>query len=469
MLSLRSRLTLWYTLALFVVLCLFGTEVLWVHGRLGAQRLDRDLDDIVGTLANVLDAELAENDPPAFAAEEATAQVAAPASRAWAIGRQPRVRAAAVLDEDGDVLGAQWNGLKIERPLASAGTQRTLWTAQTPTGSWRVRSEPRVIAARRFVLVAAEPLRELTYERSEIEEAMAIGIPIALLLAAAGGSWLAALGLQPIARMARQAVRISAAGVEDLGESNRSDELGQLARAFNGLVARLRAALDAQRQFMADASHELRTPVSVIRSAADVSLSRDHRDEYQYRDTLAIVSSQAQRLGRLVGDMLVLARADAGGYPIRPIDLYLDETLSECCKAVEPLATEREVTIVSSAWPETPFRGDEELLRQALLNVLQNAIQHTPARGIVSIGMMQDPDSVSIRISDTGPGIAPEDRSRVFERFVQLDPSRRNDGTGLGLPIAKWIAEAHHGSLALESTGRDGSCFRFVLPVSTGQ
>src|SRR6185503_14289753 len=167
--------------------------------------------------------------------------------------------------------------------------------------------------------------------------------PIALLLAAAGGWWLASLGLRPITMMAKRAASIPLTGLEDLGPAPRDDELGQLARAFNGLVARLRAALQTQRQFMADASHELRTPVSVIRTAADVTLNREHRAEAEYREALAIAGVQAQRLGTLVEDMLVLARADAGGYPFRPIDFYLDDAIDECQRAVGLIAADRHV------------------------------------------------------------------------------------------------------------------------------
>jgi signal transduction histidine kinase len=288
---------------------------------------------------------------------------------------------------------------------------------------------------------------------------MFVGIPIVLLLAAAGGWWLASMGLRPITDMAGRAARISLNGIEDLGETNRTDELGQLAGAFNGLVARLRAALHTQRQFMADASHELRTPVSVIHSAADVTLSREHREESEYREALGIVGGQARRVSRLVEDMLVLARADAGGYPLRPVDLYLDEVVDECRRAVHVLATERGVTIRSPESHEIPFRGDQDLLRRLVLNILQNAVQHTPTGGSVAIDIRQDPDAVKIRVKDQGPGIPPLDQRRIFDRFVQLDAARRGQGTGLGLPIARWIAEAHRGTLELEASGPDGSTF----------
>jgi signal transduction histidine kinase len=286
-----------------------------------------------------------------------------------------------------------------------------------------------------------------------------------LLLAGGGGFWLASAGLRPITEMAARATEIPLAGLDDLGHNERVDELGQLARAFNGLVGRLRTALQTQRQFMADASHELRTPVSIVRAASEVALSRDHREEGDYRETLTIVGDQARRLSRLVENMLVLARADAGGYPLRPVDLYLDEVVTECCRAVDVLSKARRVTIHKGEWPEVPFRGDEELLGELVLNVLQNAVQHTPSGGAVAVDIRREPAAVRIRVTDGGAGIPAGDEQRIFDRFVQLDASRRGQGTGLGLPIARWIAEAHNGTLVLEQSGPGGSTFCVSLPI----
>jgi signal transduction histidine kinase len=164
--------------------------------------------------------------------------------------------------------------------------------------------------------------------------------------------------------------------------------------------------------------------------------------------------------------MLVLARADAGGYQLRPVDLYLDEIVADCQRTVAVLAAQRGVTVRCGNCPEVAFRGDEDLLRQLVVNVLTNAVQHTSAGGVVTIDLMQRGSDISIHIVDTGSGIPIEERERIFDRFVQLDAARRGAGTGLGLPIARWIAEAHSGSLVLEDSGPAGSRFCVRLPAA---
>lgn len=411
--SLRLRLTVWYSLALLVTMCLGGAVVLREQAGVGMRRVDRELDALAGTLTGVLDDELMENADVTAAAEEARKTVTAPG------------RAVAILDASGHPLAANWGRLTLGAALPLAAGGRRVWTAESPDGAWRVHAAPQSFQTRTLVLLVAAPLSDVRREQDEVQEAMVIGIPIALIIAAAGGLYLASVGLRPITD-----------------------------------------ALRTQRQFMADASHELRTPVSIVRVSADVALSREHRDEGEYREALAIVSGQAQRLGRLVDDMLVLARADAGGYALRTVDLYFDELVAECRRAVEVLASERNVTIRSAGAIDIAVRGDEDLLRRLVLNILQNAVQHSPPGADVEVKLAGEPGRVRLRISDHGPGVPTADQARIFDRFVQLDASRGRQGTGLGLPIARWIAEAHRGTLVLEASGPGGSTFAVVLPTT---
>jgi two-component system, OmpR family, sensor kinase len=452
-LSLRARLTIWYSFALLVVLGAFGAAVVWQQGRIGMRRVDRELEALTATLANVLRDELSETADPAAAAADVQRTMAAPG------------RAFAILDAGGGVMAASWSGLTIGSPIATSGESRA-WTATTTNGAWRVHVVPTPSRGRTYFLLVASPLADVLREQREAEEAMWVAIPIALLLAGAGGLWLASRGLRPIAAMAQRAEAVAPGGMADLGESDRTDELGQLARAFNGLLARLRQTLRTQRQFMADASHELRTPVSVIQSTADVTLARDRRSESDYRDALASVGGEARRLGRLVDDMLVLARADAGGYPLRREHLYLNELAVDCRRTVEVLARDRGVTIAAAAAFDVPFFGDESLLRRMIVNLLQNAVAYTRAGSRVVVDVVPNGRQAFIRVSDEGEGIPETDRSRIFERFVQLDTARRSAGVGLGLPIARWIAEAHGGTLELEASGARGSTFRITLPLA---
>jgi signal transduction histidine kinase len=396
-LTVRVRVVAWYSLVLVVVLTAFAIFVVWQQGRTGMRRVDRELDALSGTLENVLRDEMSETNDPARAAREARTTMAAPG------------RPLAILDADGRVLAAAWNGLDVQ-PSAFRSLRRQV-----------------TIDTHAFELVVAAPIQDTLREQREARQAMLIGIPIVLLLAAAGGWWLASSG---------------------------------------PLVSQLREALRVQRQFMADASHELRTPVSVIKSAADVTLSRDDRDAQEYRDAIAIIATEAKRVSRLVDDMLVLARADAGGYPLHPVHLYLNDLVDECRRAVEVLARERGVTVRTSVPADVPLHGDENLLRRMLLNVVQNAVTHTRAGGAVSVDVTPNGRHVAIRVRDEGGGIAEPDRERIFDRFVQLDAARRGAGAGLGLPIARWIAEAHGGSLKLEESHPTGSTFLIGLPIA---
>jgi signal transduction histidine kinase len=213
---------------------------------------------------------------------------------------------------------------------------------------------------------------------------------------------------------------------------------------------------------MADASHELRTPVSVVHTTAQVTLARESRSEGDYRESLTIVEEQSARLARLVDAMFLLSRAEAQGIPLVREPLYLDELIAECARALRVFANERGVEVETRGDVEATFFGDNTLLRQMVGNLLDNAIRHATPGGKVAATLTRTPAAVTILVTDDGEGIPSHEQARIFERFVRLDT--RSRGAGLGLPIAKWIAEAHGGRLVLESSHAGGSCFSVTLP-----
>jgi signal transduction histidine kinase len=272
--------------------------------------------------------------------------------------------------------------------------------------------------------------------------------------------------------MGDQAERIEAASLhERLRVANERDEVGRLARVFNALLARLEAAFEQQRRFMADASHELRTPVAIVRGEAEVSLSRPDRGAEDYRESLDIIHDEGRRLARIVDDLFTLARADAGQRPLEVSDFYLDEVAAESVRAVRSLAERRGVRVSCDTSGEMPFHGDEALVSRLIVNLLDNAIKHTPAGGQVRLRTETAGAVYVMTVEDTGLGIPAAAQPFVFDRFFRADSARSHtgaeggSGAGLGLSIARWIAEAHGGLVRLVRSTDSGTEFAVTLPI----
>lgn len=333
-----------------------------------------------------------------------------------------------------------------------------------PNGT-HVAGQRLVANGRPILLLAAASLDSVAAALTVVRGAIFISLPLILVLAGLGGHLLSTRGLAPLASMAAQAKMITGRNLEtrlDIGTP--AEELQVLVVAFNELLSRLDQSFESMRRFVADASHELRTPLSIIRGEADVALSQE-RSTVQYQQSLAIVLDESRRLSRLVDDLLNLARADAGHVKLQVREFYLNDLLADCCRSVHGLAAVRNITIECRSGADLQFRGDEELLRRLVMNLLDNAIRYTPPGGKVDAALESDGDRVRIRVSDTGAGIPAEAAPHIFERFYRADKarSRQDGGFGLGLAIVKWIAESHNGAVELSSRNGAGSAFTVTL------
>jgi len=290
-------------------------------------------------------------------------------------------------------------------------------------------------------------------------------LPIAVVTAGVGGYVLARRALAPVDRMAERARSINAEHLNDrLPVDNPDDELGRLATVFNETLTRLESSFEQMRRFTTDASHELRTPLTAIRSVGEVGL-RGRRDEAAYREIIGSMLEEVDRLALLVDRLLTLSRADTGQAQLSVDMVDIPELAEEIAEQLGVLAEEKNQSIKVQSQVVPRWIGDRVMLRQALLNLVDNAIKYSPVGGSIEILVTQSTEGTLIDVTDTGPGIPADLRSRVFDRFYRVDKarSRANGGTGLGLAIAKWAVEVNGGRLSLEPTTDVGSRFRITL------
>jgi two-component system OmpR family sensor kinase len=471
--SIRVRLTFWYAILLGIPLAVFAIISYIAFSRALVSGTDRFIGEALAAFERELGAERRAGleIPDAMRAtvhevrfRELHILIADSANEVIARGDSALVGTSPMPGE-ATVLATVRGAGPISRPY----TVRV----RGDDGEHLVRLQPLLIDGHRYTLSGRYPLREAEQMMSGVRRMYLVAIPLLILAAAISGYFLADRSLKPVSSMAEHAAEITASNLHERLPVTGGDELVRLARVINDLLDRLETSFEQQRRFMADASHELRTPTAIVRTEADVTLSRPSRTTDEYRASIGIMQDAARRLTRIVDDLFLLARADAGHLVVQQSPVYLEDVVDGAVRSVRQLADTRGVTVQLGELVEAPLRGDSDLLGRIVLNLLDNAIKHAPAGGHVMVGMTRSGDTVTVSVVDSGPGIPAEAMDRLFERFFRAEASRPrhedgdSGGAGLGLAIARRIAEAHAGRLELVSSKPGHTEFRLTLTVES--
>ena len=287
-----------------------------------------------------------------------------------------------------------------------------------------------------------------------------------LVLAGLGGLFLADRVLRPVERITKTAQKIEGSDLSQRIDVKTDDELGRLAVTLNEMIGRLEEAFSRQRQFTADASHELRTPLAIMQAEATLALSKERTSD-DYRKSLETISQESDYMSAVIGKLLFLARSDAGKEQLNFEDVDLKELIIGLAANIEALAQDKGIKFTVDTKDDVNVSGDKVKLRQLFTNILENAVRYTPADGKISVSLLEKESNAVVSISDTGIGIPPEHLPHIFERFYRVDKARAraDGGIGLGLAIAKIIAESHKGKIDVESEVGKGTTFIISIPV----
>ncbi|OGO36965.1 MAG: hypothetical protein A2147_09830 [Chloroflexi bacterium RBG_16_57_8] len=448
--SIKFRLTVWYLFVIVLLLACFGIAAYFML----SSQLHLNLDESLSTRAAELESTVViEGGRIGFAGQISELVLVYDVSGRLLRRYGPEVEFRAVDEMVQLALFGQKSTFATETPRA--GQQMRLYAT-----SFTIPPD------RRIAIVIGKPPTEIHSVLATVRSIFLISASFAVVLAAIGGSVLATRALWPVVRIARAADEIRETNLSRRVEVHSDDELGMLASTLNRMIERLEAAFNRQRQFAADASHELRTPMAVIEAESTLALEKE-RPAAEYRKSLEVVSQETAYMSSVLSNLLLMARGDSGKEPFNFEKLTMRDLLTDLSSSVAKLAGEKGLHFGVTTVENLIVNGDRVKLKQLLLNIIDNAVRYTPSGGRVGVSAVAVGENAVISVSDTGIGIPAEQLPFVFERFYRVDKarSRAEGGAGLGLAIAKYIAEAHGGKIEVDSQVGKGSIFRVLLPL----
>jgi heavy metal sensor kinase len=359
------------------------------------------------------------------------------------------------------------NNVSIDRPANLPKPH--FMNAQVADRPLRFYSERIVVNVQPYTVQVAAPMHEALEAIETFGIVLVLVVPVLLIAASAGGYWISKRALDPVDEISRAAQRISIENLADrLHVPDTGDQLQRLTETLNQMFSRLEASVRRIKQFTADASHELRAPIALIRTTAEVAVQRRNRQANEYLEALDDILEESERTSQVVDSLMLLARADAGKEVLERGRVDASSISRAAVEQGEKLARIKGLHFSASIPDEAIWvDADAEALRRALLILIDNAAKYTPERGSVRVDLSTNDGFAKFRVSDTGIGIAPPDLPHVFDRFWRADKarSRSQGGAGLGLSIAKRIAETHAGSISVESEAGKGSVFYLHIPL----
>ena len=354
----------------------------------------------------------------------------------------------------------------VPRPATIPRRAVDFMGGQVPLRIWNLKVN---VAGQSYLIQSAFEMDDFYGALEHFALLLFISIPLLLLCAAAGGYWISTRALAPVDQITQTARTISAQNLSSrLVVPNTGDELQRLSETLNGMLGRLESAFKKITQFTADASHELRTPVAVMRTRTELSL-RKARSAEEYRDVIAEVLAELEKTSGLIEQLMFLARADSGAETLHFSATNVSEVLREACHQGSALAEAKQIGFQEQISGDSVWiRGDASSLRRLFLILIDNAVKYTPANGQVEVSLQRNDGYAVAQVRDTGIGIAQTDLPNVFERFYRADKARTREsgGVGLGLSIGRWITEVHAGTIEVQSSPGRGSIFEVRLPIA---
>jgi len=455
--SIRFRLTAWYGAVLLAGLILFGFGSWFAMRSSLYDSADHELRERIRGVKDFMNQEIAKLSPAEIVEEFGEHASLGPDGELYQ-----------VRDGTGKWL---YRSSRLPIPATEVVGDRLRFLDITENGRpFRVASGRVLVNGKPYIIDIAISMHEMLESLDHFRELLFMLIPILVAGALGGGYWVSRKALGPVDEITRAARSISIQNLSDrLAVVQSGDELQRLSETVNGMLARLEISVSRMKQFTADASHELRAPVAVIRTTSELALRKDRSPE-EYRNALREVLVESERTSQLVDSLLMLARADSGAdhLTLRPMDVVA--CVREACEEGTKLAESRRIRLDYEIPSDAvKIQGDAPAVRRLFFSLIDNAIKYTHEGGHVRVGLHTQNGFVAGEVKDDGIGIAGDDLPRVFDRFWRADKARSREigGAGLGLSIARWIAERHGGAIEVESAPDRGSTFRVKLPVNS--